>query len=803
MSAINNKENMDFSKFGKAFQERLTQLIFQDRQFADQLREVLDLNFFELKYLQLFTKKLFDYRDKYDMYPSVNIMTTILRTELEDDNDALNKQVRDYYARILAHMEIDDEQYIKDTSLDFCRRQKIKEALVKSAALMNKSSSLDEIGVIVSTALKLGTDNNFGYDYKLDFEKRFLAKDRSPVSSGWYNVDAITKGGLGRAELGVVIAPTGCHEKGTKILLYNGEFRNVESIVVGDLLMGPDSQPRQVLNLIQGNDKMYRINPNKGKSFTVNQEHILSLVRTNDGTQFANSIDNLSVKDYLAKNKTYKHLHKLYRSNEIEFAKSTPVKDPYMVGLMLGDGSMCGSNIRFTTADDVLFNEFKNYAADNNSDLAVYSKKDANGEFGKASDMMILKGKSNSIWEFFNEIGLTSVKAGDKFIPLQYKTSSVQERYAILAGLLDTDGSLSHNGYDYISKSKQLSEDVVFLCQSLGIAAYLSECQKCSQDKVYGTYYRVSISGNVEKIPCKVARKISAERKQKKNALRTSFDIQDIGYGDYYGFTVDKDNLYVMDDFFVTHNCGKSMVLVHLGAQALKAGLNVVHYTLELSDTVVATRYDACLTGIPLDALMSEKESVLDSVKNLKGNLIIKEYPTKSASTTTIKNHLKRVVAMGKKVDLIIVDYGDLLNPTVRYKEKRTELETIYEELRALAFEFVCPIWTASQTNRSGLNAEVVTMESISEAFNKCFVADFIFSVSRTIEDKKTNSGRIFIAKNRNGPDGIVMPIMMDTAVVKIEVLNSVAEHETFEEKATRKTSDKKKEILAKYRTAK
>jgi len=104
-------------------------------------------------------------------------------------------------------------------------------------------------------------------------------------------------------------------------------------------------------------------------------------------------------------------------------------------------------------------------------------------------------------------------------------------------------------------------------------------------------------------------------------------------------------------------------------------------------------------------------------------------------------------------------------------KEKRNELESIYEELRALSTEFGCPIWTASQTNRSGLSAEVITMEQISEAFNKCFVADFIFSVSRTIEDKQSNQGKIFVAKNRNGPDGMVYDIFMDTSNVCIKVL--------------------------------
>ena len=123
---------------------------------------------------------------------------------------------------------------------------------------------------------------------------------------------------------------------------------------------------------------------------------------------------------------------------------------------------------------------------------------------------------------------------------------------------------------------------------------------------------------------------------------------------------------------------------------------------------------------------------------------------------------------------MIIVDYADLLRPSGRFREKRDELGSIYEDLRALAQEFKCPVWTASQTNRSGLNAEVVTMESISEAFNKCFVADFVCSISRTIKDKNSNTARMFIAKNRNGPDGLVFPMFIDTSAVQLKVLAHV-----------------------------
>jgi len=238
--------------------------------------------------------------------------------------------------------------------------------------------------------------------------------------------------------------------------------------------------------------------------------------------------------------------------------------------------------------------------------------------------------------------------------------------------------------------------------------------------------------------------------------------------------------------------------LVHLGAQAIKAGKNVVHYTLELADTVVASRYDSCITGVPLKDLFTFKEHIYENVQDLEGGLIVKEYPTKSASTRTLENHLEKLRQRDFKVDMILVDYGDLLKPNVIRKEKRMELESTYEELRAIAQKNNCPVWTASQTNRSGLNAEVITMESISEAFNKCFVADFIFSVSRTIEHKNENTGRMFIAKNRFGPDGLVYPLNMDTSNVTIEVLEPTGE--TANDIVVRTAKEQKEVLAEKYK---
>jgi len=445
-----------FSKFGKSFQEKLVKTILFDRNFANQMEEVLDTNYLELKYLQVFVDLLFQHKQSYP-HPTYEAMVSVVRTQTEDYSDSIIKQVIEFMARIKSNaIGDDDEEYVKEKSLDFCKKQKLKEAILKSVDLL-QSQSFDQIQKVINEAMNLGADNDHGHDYHKDVLDRFEMKMRNPISTYWDEIDSITKGGLGKRELGVVVAPTGA---------------------------------------------------------------------------------------------------------------------------------------------------------------------------------------------------------------------------------------------------------------------------------------------------------------------------------------------------------GKSMALAHLGAFAVVKGKTVVHYTLELADTVVGQRYDSCITGIDLKNLMSMKDSIVMAVEHIPGKLIIKEYPTKSASTRTIIGHLEKLRQKGINPDMIIVDYADLLKPTAtgfKSQELRHSLGNIYEELRGIGQTFDIPVWTASQTNRSGLNAEVITMEAISEAFSKCFVADFICSISRTIEDKTENKGRMFVAKNRNGIDGIVYPMEIDTAKVHLRVLPP-DEHSTIDAVVMKTKQEQDEHLRKKYK---
>jgi len=201
------EEQVSFSKYGKSFQETLAQLILEDRPFADQLEEVLNVNFFEIKYLNIFVSRVLEYRNKYGVHPTSKIMAAVLRTEMDNENEAIQKQVRDFFARTLVK-SVEGKEYIKDTSLDFCRKQNLKAAILKSINLL-QTSSFDEIKKVIDEAMKLGIDNDHGHDYKKDFELRYVHHARNPVSTGWKIIDNLIKNGLGKGELGVVIAPTG------------------------------------------------------------------------------------------------------------------------------------------------------------------------------------------------------------------------------------------------------------------------------------------------------------------------------------------------------------------------------------------------------------------------------------------------------------------------------------------------------------------------------------------------------------------------------------------------------------------
>lgn len=216
---------------------------------------------------------------------------------------------------------------------------------------------------------------------------------------------------------------------------------------------------------------------------------------------------------------------------------------------------------------------------------------------------------------------------------------------------------------------------------------------------------------------------------------------------------------------------GKSHFLVAMGAEALRRGKNVIHYTFELSETSVGLRYDSNLCKIPCSDVIDRKKDVIERYKRPDfGRLIIKEYPTGSASILTLKSHIEKLLLKSFSPALIIIDYADIMRATRKSELMRHELKFIYEEIRNLAMDLNIPIWTASQAHRDSANSSIVGLENMSEAYGKAMVADVVISLSRKPSEKASGCGRLFIAKNRAGKDGILFPVFIDTSMSTITI---------------------------------
>lgn len=218
---------------------------------------------------------------------------------------------------------------------------------------------------------------------------------------------------------------------------------------------------------------------------------------------------------------------------------------------------------------------------------------------------------------------------------------------------------------------------------------------------------------------------------------------------------------------------GKTWSLVHLGAEAMKQGKNVMHFSMELNEKYVGRRYDSYFSSISFQDVPKHKDQIKDSIKNIPGKLFIKYFPPKTVSATSLKMYVDRFTLItGIKIDFMIVDYADLLRPFVIEKNSNLYSEggSIYVELRSVGGELQIPTWSASQCNRGSSEEDIIVGSGVADSFAKIMIGDFIMSTSRKTEDKISNTARVHIIKSRFGSDGAIYPCSFDASMGKIEI---------------------------------
>ena len=222
---------------------------------------------------------------------------------------------------------------------------------------------------------------------------------------------------------------------------------------------------------------------------------------------------------------------------------------------------------------------------------------------------------------------------------------------------------------------------------------------------------------------------------------------------------------------------GKSWTMVAIAAHAVKMGHKVNFYTLELGEDYVGKRFDCYFTGYSIDEVNKHRKDVQKQVDNLKGKLIVKEYPPKGASVNTIKAHVQKCMDIDHKPDLIIIDYVDYLKAPSRGRntERKHEIDDVFIATKGLAKDLKIPILTPSQVNRMGARDSIIEGDKAAGSYDKMMVADICLSLSRQKEDKVLGTGRIHVMKNRYGQDGMTYNVKMNTNNGRIEFLEETS----------------------------
>lgn len=357
-----------------------------------------------------------------------------------------------------------------------------------------------------------------------------------------------------------------CLKTGTKIIMADASLRKIEEIQKEDKVMGPDGLPRLVLSTTKGVSELYKIKQSPAIDYIVNSEHILSLKKSNNSKKPYDllpsgkyrhpngrypswpDITNIKVTEALKQSKRWGEHFRGYKCECLPFPQQKIDIDPYFLGVWLGDGT--GRELRITTADKEIVDSCKRYAKSFGGNISINGKSD-----NKAKDIgfLIKKGRINPLWQRFKKYNLPD----NKHIPSCYIYNSEQSRLALLAGFIDTDGSLKHNCYNIIQKSESLIKGICLIANTLGFKTNLRKRRcTCGNNGKVGDYWALTISGDAWRIPVKIDRK-KIDKKDctpNKDFLVSKIKVEPQGIGEYAGIGIDGDHLFLLEDGTVTHN---------------------------------------------------------------------------------------------------------------------------------------------------------------------------------------------------------------------------------------------------------
>lgn len=389
-----------------------------------------------------------------------------------------------------------------------------------------------------------------------------LTTPRIPLPPFASKLEAMTKGsGLFTRSIYSLIGDTSvgkCHGKGTTILMHDLTTKKVEDVEIGDLLMGDDGTKREVKKVHKGFDTLYNIGQCDGVTYTVNSKHTLSLragfdtvIKGPDRNKSRRcavdykkgQIVNIDVQDYIKLPALAKRSLKGYKGS-IQEGITSNIKHPWLLGMWLGDGHTNQARITLAKSNVEIIDKIEDIVREEDYYITVPPSCDRDTTY------------TYSIGGGFRTYLTKHSLIGFKHIPKDLLLGSREERLQLLAGIIDSDGYLNSNGssYEVTQKSKKLAEDIQTLCRTLGYRCSINLSKKSSQKGTVGEYHRMCITGAIHEIPVVLSYKKAKTQSDLRKNNNTAIKVSCLGEGEYYGFEVDGNHLYCLEDFTVTHN---------------------------------------------------------------------------------------------------------------------------------------------------------------------------------------------------------------------------------------------------------
>lgn len=758
------------------------------------------------------------------------VMTLLLQKDQPIDEEFIKKElikIKKFDENVM--LEILSANPISNTKayVEEIRDKSLKRHLltltteIKRVTVEEELPSQEVIDIVEKKLYEI-TQNNQTSDFKdspkMTFDTMTYIKEMKErgnkilvgVDTGFYELNKMTTG-FGKGDLVIVAARPAmgkCLGLGTKVVMFDGTLKNVEDIEVGEQLMGDDSTPRNVLSLARGREKMYWVRQNKGIDYRVNESHILSLKRSrNEGKHKSGDVLNISVNEYNQKSNKFHTNYKGYKV-AIEFKEQKLGIDPYFLGLWLGDGH--SSSVNITTMDKEVVKYLKSYATKLNLQVTKQSAKDKCPVYGITSGKQgISKFEDNSLQKRLRELGVLN----HKHIPHVYIQNSEKNRLGLLAGLIDSDGYYDEkfNVFEIVQKNENLAKQIKFLADSLGFrVSFKTKKAKIKKINFECDVYRLRIVGDLDKIPTKIKRKqartLKAQREVKHTGIKVEYDRVD----DYYGFTIDGNHLFLLEDMTVTHNT--SFILNTVNSLIVQ-GKGVAFFSLEMPAEQLMLRLLSIQTSIPLQKLrvgdMSDDQwgslnGAIDRMNSAK--LYVDDHG--SININQLRSKLRKLKNQHPEIEIAVIDYLQIMSG-IGNQDRHLQVSEISRGLKMLARELNMPIVALSQLNRGleSRNDKRPMLSDIRESGSIEQDADIILFVYRddvylykeekerekeakakgqefvsTYVEREEEEAEIIIGKQRNGPTGHVKLIFQKKLTKFVDSNNHIKSIETIYE---------------------